>query len=63
MQDVIDPPKQRPNRPGQNVEETYYWLGNALTLERRISGAIEAYEQAQDQRKLLYAQWAIDSLN
>ncbi|MCO5191510.1 MAG: tetratricopeptide repeat protein, partial [Anaerolineae bacterium] len=65
MQDVIDLAEATAESSGgQNVEETYYWLGNALTLNGDVSGAIEAYEQAlKINENFYYAQWAIDSLN
>ncbi|MCO5198916.1 MAG: C39 family peptidase [Anaerolineae bacterium] len=65
MQDVIDLAEATAESSGgQNVEETYYWLGNALTLNGNVSGAIEAYEQAlKINENFYYAQWAIDSLN
>lgn len=65
MQDVIDLAEATAQSSGgQNVEETYYWLGNALSLTGEINGAADAYERAlQINENFYYAQWALDSLS
>jgi hypothetical protein len=48
---------------GQNVEETYYWLGNALSSTGDAVGAGNAYRQALVvNENFFFAQWALDYL-
>ncbi len=48
---------------GKNVEETYYWLGNALTSTGDALGAGNAYREALAVNENFYpAQWALDYL-
>lgn len=58
-QAVIDGPKAG----GKFVEETYYWMGNALAATGDVNGAITAYREAlKVNENFYYAQWALDSL-
>jgi hypothetical protein len=65
MQDVIDLAEATAESTGgQNVEETYLWLGHALSLTGDVDGAVDAYENALKLNENFYpAQWALDSLN
>ncbi len=48
---------------GKNVEETYYWLGNALSSTGDALGAGDAYRQALAvNENFFFAQWALDYL-
>lgn len=65
-QDVIDLAQATLNGPkegGRWVEETYYWLGNALVGIADFDGAADAYTEAlKVNENFYYAQWALDSL-
>ncbi len=64
FQDVIDlADATLETRGGQNVEETYYWKGNALSSIGDAAGAGEAYREALEvNENFYYAQWALDYL-
>jgi cytochrome c-type biogenesis protein CcmH/NrfG len=48
---------------GQNVEETYLYLGHARAFLGDGPGAVEAYQQALRLNENFYpAQWALDSI-
>lgn len=48
---------------GKNVEETYYWLGNALSSTGDAVGAGNAYREALSiNENFFFAQWALDYL-
>lgn len=64
FQDVVDLANATlETRGGQNVEETYYWLGNALAGQGDALGAGNAYRDALAvNENFAYAQWALDYL-
>ena len=64
FQDVVDlADATLETRGGQNVEETYYWKGNALSGLGDAPGAGVAYREALAvNENFYYAQWALDYL-
>ncbi len=64
FQDIVDLANATlETRGGQNVEETYYWLGNALSGQGDALGAGNAYRDAlRVNENFYYAQWALDYL-
>jgi tetratricopeptide (TPR) repeat protein len=64
LQDIVDLANATlETRGGRNVEETFYWLGNALSAQGDSVGAGNAYREAlKVNENFYYAQWALDYL-